>query len=333
MLKETFGDNQEAMSTLFPEVRGLVGVLSLMGDSLESNDEILKYVTSDVNDLKDAVAIAEDDPLNQFKQVWAETKAILLEIGNDLLPVINEEFLPALRNMLDQMASDPEFLDFLEEAIRSFIELAPALQDTLPKFAELADVLLPALTEIMPFIVWLFDAFASILTGPTGLIQGLKDANNEGLKPWVELVRGNGIPIMDSFRQSADRLRDAWNRVTDALKRAFDWLKKVFDRMAESGKIRLGTINIPGFAEGGVVSRPTLAMVGEGGQPEAIVPLSKLGDIANRYGVGSGGAGGTINYTINVTAGMGADGSQMGEQIVNAIKRYERRSGPVFARA
>ena len=37
--------------------------------------------------------------------------------------------------------------------------------------------------------------------------------------------------------------------------------------------------------------------------------------------------------TINVTAGMGANGAQIGEQIVTAIKRYERSSGPVFASA
>lgn len=33
---------------------------------------------------------------------------------------------------------------------------------------------------------------------------------------------------------------------------------------------------IPAFAQGGIVSQPTLAMVGEGGEPEAILPLSRL---------------------------------------------------------
>jgi N-acetylmuramoyl-L-alanine amidase CwlA len=35
-------------------------------------------------------------------------------------------------------------------------------------------------------------------------------------------------------------------------------------------------ITVPGFASGGIVSKPTLAMVGEGKEPEAITPLSKL---------------------------------------------------------
>src|SRR5690606_25937041 len=32
---------------------------------------------------------------------------------------------------------------------------------------------------------------------------------------------------------------------------------------------------IPGFADGGIVTRPTLATVGEGGKPEVIIPLTK----------------------------------------------------------
>ena len=34
--------------------------------------------------------------------------------------------------------------------------------------------------------------------------------------------------------------------------------------------------NIPMLAEGGVVTGPTLAMIGEGNESEAVIPLSKL---------------------------------------------------------
>jgi hypothetical protein len=66
------------------------------------------------------------------------------------------------------------------------------------------------------------------------------------------------------------------------------------------------------------------ALVGEAG-PEAIIPLSKFDDVVGKRGGG--------NITINVNAGMGTDGAAVGEQIVNAIRRYERTSGAVFARA
>lgn len=41
--------------------------------------------------------------------------------------------------------------------------------------------------------------------------------------------------------------------------------------------ITLSTPNIPYLAEGGVATSPTLAMIGEGGESEAVLPLSKLG--------------------------------------------------------
>lgn len=38
---------------------------------------------------------------------------------------------------------------------------------------------------------------------------------------------------------------------------------------------------LPGYASGGIVSSPTLAWVGEGSEPEAIIPLSRVADIVN----------------------------------------------------
>jgi len=78
--------------------------------------------------------------------------------------------------------------------------------------------------------------------------------------------------------------------------------------------------NIPKMATGGVVTRPTLAMIGEKG-PEAVVPLNK-----------AGGMGGAV-YNITVNAGIGTNGQEVGRQIVEAIKKFEKSSGPVFAKA
>jgi hypothetical protein len=56
-----------------------------------------------------------------------------------------------------------------------------------------------------------------------------------------------------------------------------------------------------------------LAMIGEGGEPEAVIPLSKMGQMGN--------------VTININSAV-ADAS-LGDIIVNALKQYNRRSGPV----
>ena len=67
------------------------------------------------------------------------------------------------------------------------------------------------------------------------------------------------------------------------------------------------------FADGGIVTKPMMGLVGESGA-EAIIPLDRLGSMGD-------------TYNITVTAGMGADGKDIGTQIVNALKRYERTNG------
>jgi phage-related protein len=71
---------------------------------------------------------------------------------------------------------------------------------------------------------------------------------------------------------------------------------------------------VPGLATGGIVTSPTLALIGEAG-PEAVVPLDRL----------HGGGGSTFNITVN--AGLGTDGRQVGTQIVSALKQWERSNG------
>jgi biopolymer transport protein ExbB/TolQ len=74
------------------------------------------------------------------------------------------------------------------------------------------------------------------------------------------------------------------------------------------------------MAKGGIVTGPTNALIGEAG-PEAVIPLSG----ANSVGMGS-------TYNINVNAGIGTNGAQVGRDIVEAIRKYERSSGQVFVR-
>jgi len=53
------------------------------------------------------------------------------------------------------------------------------------------------------------------------------------------------------------------------------------------------------YAEGGIVTSPTAALIGEAGEPEAVIPLSKAGD----FGFGGGG-GDTYNISGNTFLGI-----------------------------
>jgi len=77
-------------------------------------------------------------------------------------------------------------------------------------------------------------------------------------------------------------------------------------------------------ATGGIVTRPTLAVIGEAG-PEAVIPLNRT--------PGSSPLGGMGGMTINVQAGLVSTPDQIGQQIIEAIQNAQRRSGPVFAAA
>lgn len=45
------------------------------------------------------------------------------------------------------------------------------------------------------------------------------------------------------------------------------------------------------FADGGIVTRPTIGLIGEAGEKEAVIPLSKLGNVVGQL------TGGNITYT------------------------------------
>ena len=75
------------------------------------------------------------------------------------------------------------------------------------------------------------------------------------------------------------------------------------------------------FAKGGIVTRPTRALIGEAG-PEAVIPLDQMEK-----------SKGKTNVNITINAGVGTDPVSVGRAVVDAIKRYETVNGKVFVSA
>ena len=106
--------------------------------------------------------------------------------------------------------------------------------------------------------------------------------------------------------------------IINPLKAALDLVGKVISALGKipgvssiAGAVGGLVGKIPGLADGGIVTGPTLAVVGEAG-PEAVIPLSKM----NQMG----------NVTININANVADE--RLGDVIVNALRQYNRRSGP-----
>ena len=244
-----------------------------------------------------------------------------IEIGERLEPTITR-LTEETQALLAEMVASPEFEEFIVQLTIAMEELLPSLIDLLPPLTELAMELVPLLIDLIPVLAWFTDFFAVIVEGLTGGIERLDEEINiffgtadSGISV-VDRIRGAFAAFDNAARALAERIREAW--------RAF----KAFLDLT-SGRGGNLNLNVPQMAEGGIVTRPTLAMIGEGGESEAVIPLSRMGEFG--FGGPRAGAGASINITVN--AGMGANGAKLGEEIVSAIKRYERTSGPVFAKA
>jgi len=79
-----------------------------------------------------------------------------------------------------------------------------------------------------------------------------------------------------------------------------------------SKAISAGKSAIKGFAEGGFVTSPTRAMIGEGGEPEYVIPASKMRAAMGRY---AGGARGASVIPGNGESGTGGYGGGSGGTI------------------
>jgi hypothetical protein len=123
----------------------------------------------------------------------------------------------------------------------------------------------------------------------------------------------DGLMVMyDAMQKGENPLKALGDFVADLTKKfiaaivqatIFKGLMSLLSTVTGGGGGLLGDIvggvgKLLGAAEGAVVSRPTLAMVGEGGQSEAIMPLNKLSTMMNSTfnagavsGVGGGGGG------------------------------------------
>ena len=142
-----------------------------------------------------------------------------------------------------------------------------------------------------------------------GLVKGMLSAIG-GSAIWVgDLAKDIGIAIIDFIN---DKIIDEFNDLVQ------------FDFSILGKKINIDPPDVPpipggtALAEGGIVTGRTLALLGDNPSgTEAVIPLEKAGQM------GFGGT--TINLTVN--AGLGADGTQIGSQILSFLKQWERTNG------
>lgn len=152
-----------------------------------------------------------------------------------------------------------------------------------------------------------------------------------------------GIPMAETFakvgdQSAVDMIANARERIGKAAEKFKSYVQRKLSTTITVGVryqalnslpgVGGGTIDVQTRANGGPISAGMPTLVGERG-PELIVPAVDSTVVRSEYMPRGGGS--TINLVVN--AGMGTDGAEVGRQIVDALKAYERRNGAVYASA
>jgi hypothetical protein len=124
------------------------------------------------------------------------------------------------------------------------------------------------------------------------ILTGIKDYFVGLVKIMFGLISSLGIGLIKIFANVGEILKGMVNEIIGGVNKLIKAINSVKNSNAVTKRIP-NIPEIPKLAKGGIVDKPTLAMIGEKG-PEAVVPLGK-----------GGGMGGiTINYNISVTGSL-----------------------------
>ncbi len=232
-----------------------------------------------------------------IKPVMSLLKAVLALLFIPLIPIMKPamialaKFVPPLLNVMKKIEGFVEkvvlfFSRPAENVLKDIFNLEN-IKKSAKEFAKFffnlgKDFLGPIVLSVGKFFFDMGVALGDIISN---MIRGLF---NVGMKL--------GEKLANAWQNSLEFLKSLGTRIWDSLKGAFafvrDTLKNTIRSIANgiigfANRLIPGSrFDIPRLASGGIVTKPTLALIGERG-PEAVVPLSQ------------GGFGGPMTININ----------------------------------
>jgi phage-related minor tail protein len=158
-----------------------------------------------------------------------------------------------------------------------------------------------------------FGFWKGLLTTVVGWVIGAKDRIVAGFNKVVSFVKGLPGRISSAARGLFDGIKNAFRSAVNWLISKWNNLSFTLGGGSVMGinipSITLSTPNLPYLAAGGIVTRPTLAVLGESGA-EAVVPLSR--------GRGAAGVGGPSVIHVHV------DGSRAARLLAELLREALR---------
>ena len=322
-LAKAYAGNMRGLQALSPELKTMIkdgasleDVMATLEDNFGGAGEAaastaaggMKKLGISFNETKESIGMAflpimqKLQPVLQKFSAWAEKNPTLLAVVIAALGILAISILAVNAAMM----LNPAIL-----ITAAIIALGVAIFAAYKKFEGFRKIV----DTIFNFIKNNWPLLLAIITGPFGMavyaIMKFKDSIIGiflGIKSVAVTIFDNIIGAYRTVMNGVLGLMESGiNKAISGLNMALDAVDKAAGPLVNFGDIP--NISIPRLAEGGIVTSPTLAMIGEAG-PEAVIPLDR------------GGVMGGNTITINV---QGADPNA----VVQALQRYVRISGPV----
>jgi hypothetical protein len=288
-LEKAYGGNLTALAKLAPEYRQMI-------KDGASFDEVMAAMAVTTGG---AATEAANTAEGQFKRLGVALNETKESIGAALMPVI-EAALPLLMAFGTWAQNNTGILIGVGIAIASIAVAIMAVNVAMAILASPIILIVAGIVAVGAAIGIAYKKFEGF--------RNVVDAVFGAIKFWINNVT---IPAVEAlvavFKFAFNNIARLWNNTIGRL--SFDipnWVPGV-------GGKGFSVPNIPMLAQGGIVTGPTLAMIGEGNGPEAVIPLDRMGEF---------GMGGGSNVTINVNGGDP-------NAVVDALRSYMFRNGSV----
>jgi hypothetical protein len=310
-LAKAYGGNMKGLQALSPEIKAMIKD----GATLE---DVINVLGGSFGGASAAAANTAEGGMKRLGIALAETKE---SIGAALIPVV-EALLPYLLAFGDWAQNNTQTFLIIAAAIGGIAGTILTLNAAMKVYAA-AQMIVNGVVAVfnallfanpVTLIVLAIVAFIAILTAlyfKFDSVRKIVDTVFQGMLKGGKAVF-DGLTtyfgaIFNIYKSLFNGIAKLWNGTVGKL--AFNipsWVPVIGGKGFEVPEI-------PMLADGGIVTGPTLAMIGERG-PEAVIPLSGRG-------------GGMGNYTININGGLGSS-AEIGTAVVNAIRAFNRQNGP-----
>lgn len=283
-LEKAYGGNLTALAKLAPEYRQMIK------DGATFEEVMAKIAKTTGGAASEAANTAQ----GKFKRLGVALSETKESIGAALLPAI-EAVLPYLTKFGDWASEHPGIILAIGAAIATIAAaiVAVNIAMALNPFSLIAIAVI-GLGALVVTAYKKFDVFRNIVDGVF-----------DGIKIGFGLLKDYLGTLLNIYKGIFNGFARIWNSTIGKLKISIPDIPGLPGR-GES----FGVPDIPMLANGGIVTGPTLALIGEAG-PEAVIPLDRMGSM-----------GGGANVTINV---QGADPNA----VVDALRVYMFRNGSV----